>query len=255
MTTRKEHIRLLGDAVVGGDVDVFTEVLLANLEVIDGKDEEYFGQTALQGASILGHTAIVQVLLDYGALADTKDYHNQTALIRASYRDHTAIVELLLDHGALVDAQDNHGYTALMNASLNGHLEVCLILLHHGARTDIKAIFGSTALSQALSYDSFGSIRALMEHEALLLSDDTALVKYFTKFSTHPPIISNISIICDLIKREQKWRRCRHWLMTISALRRSMAATETESSRRPFRRKFCPWNLWVERLQAICKKK
>ena len=39
MSTRKEQIRVLVDAAQEGDVDAFTEVLIANLEVIDGKDD------------------------------------------------------------------------------------------------------------------------------------------------------------------------------------------------------------------------
>ena len=64
MTTREEQITLLLAAAREGDVDAFTEVLLANLEVIDGKDEDSLYYTALMLASRGGHTATIPLLLN-----------------------------------------------------------------------------------------------------------------------------------------------------------------------------------------------
>jgi ankyrin repeat protein len=98
MPTREKQITLLVDAAREGDIDEFIEVLLANLEVIDGKDEYYPYCTALMCASRQGHAATVQLLLDHGAQVDVHDIEGDTALMLASYRGHTAIVQLLLDH-------------------------------------------------------------------------------------------------------------------------------------------------------------
>ena len=156
MDTHKEQIRLLLDAAWAGDVDAFTEVLITNLEVIDGEGGVYAGWTALMRASFHGHTAIVQVLLA---------------------------------HGAQVDIQNYYGDTALMFAVLNS---------------------------------TFGAIQVLMEHKALLLSDDATLAEYSTKYSEYPPVLILVPPILILVKQEQNWRRRKPWLLFWLALRRSV---------------------------------
>ena len=179
MTTRQEQVELLVRTAQVGDVDAFTEVLLANLEVIDGKAGRYGGETAL---------------------------------MYASYRGHTVIVQLLLDHGALVGIQNNSGWTALMGA---------------------------------VESSKYGTIQLLMEHKALLSVNNAVLAEYYTKFSSHPVVAASdeqedssedsieeeeaadpivIKSICDLIKREQNWRRRLPWLMVWLALNKSVAA-------------------------------
>ena len=182
-------------------------------------------------------------------MIDGKDdrYPYYTALMGASYQGHTAIVQLLLEHGAQVDVQDKYGRTALMSASSHGYAEACLMLLQHGARIDIQENCGKTALIFAVSISRFGAIQVLMEHKALLTVNDAVLAEYYTKFSSHPvatasdeqedssedsseeeeeeaadPIV--IKSICDLIKREQNWRRRLPWLMVWLALNKSVAA-------------------------------
>ena len=187
MTTREEQIDLLVNTAHDGDVDELTEVLLANLEVIDGEAGRYGGGTALIKASIYSHTAIVQLLLDHGAQVDIQGNDGTSALMKASFEGHTDVVQLLLDHGAQVNIQNNNGLTALMCAVNNSR---------------------------------FGAIQVLMEHKALLLSDDAALEIYSTQFSSRPPIST-------LVKQEQNWRRRKPWLLFWLALRRSVVASRS----------------------------
>ena len=140
MSTREEQIALLVDAAGEGDVDAFTEVLITNLEVIDGEGGVYAGWTALMRASFHGHTAIVQVLLAHGAQVDIQNDIGKTALMKASYEGHTAIVQLLLDHGAQVDVHDSEGDTELMHASYRGHTAIVQILLDCGALVYIQNV-------------------------------------------------------------------------------------------------------------------
>jgi hypothetical protein len=66
----------------------------------------------------------------------------------------------------------------------------------------------------------YGAIQVLMEHKALLLSDDATLAEYSTKFSSHP-------LISTLVKQEQNWRRRKPWLLFWLALRRSVVAARS----------------------------
>jgi ankyrin repeat protein len=155
-----------------------------------------------------------------------------------------------LDHGAQVDIQDNDGWTALMKASSHDHTAIVPLLLTHGALVDIQSNGGETALMHAVESSKYGTIQLLMEHKALLSVNNAVLAEYYTKFSFHPvaaasdeqedssedsseeeeeeaadPIV--INSICDLIKREQNWRRRKPWLLFWLALRRSVVAARS----------------------------
>jgi ankyrin repeat protein len=134
--------------------------------------------TPLLVACSLGHTDIVQYLLQNGASVATEDNGGNTALMTcceqghlqtamfliAYFKDsakqqinkksmtfhlwtclhfaasagHTQIVRLLLDNGAFVDALDDIGRTPLHHASARGHPEVVMLLIERGANVEIK---------------------------------------------------------------------------------------------------------------------
>lgn len=57
---------------------------------------------------------MVSLLLTYGkAQVDAVDLENRTALHSASWQGHSDIVKILLEHGALPDHTCNQGATAL----------------------------------------------------------------------------------------------------------------------------------------------
>jgi len=139
-------------------------------------------QSALDQASVLGHTKIVEMLLEKSAelapgnggwvLASsshrgdkdivemllnrgnidvnaTEHYFKDTALHRASVMGHKDIVEMLLNRGADVNAMNIRGETALHRASLMGHKDIVAMLLEK--RVDVNAMNkqGKTALDLA----------------------------------------------------------------------------------------------------------
>jgi len=70
------------------------------------------------------------VLVAYKADVNHTDEEGRTALIAASYMGHSEIVEHLLDNGAKLDHEDVDGRTALSVAALcvphsEGYLKVC----------------------------------------------------------------------------------------------------------------------------------
>jgi ankyrin repeat protein len=137
---------------------------------VDKRDWQ--GMTALMWASIYGHTEVVRLLLDKGALLDEKDEDGRTALMRASDNSHTEVMRLLLDKGALLDEKDNGGRTALMWASDNGHTEVMRLLLDKGALLDEKDKRGRTALMRASDDSHTEVMRLLLDKGALLDEKD-----------------------------------------------------------------------------------
>jgi ankyrin repeat protein len=115
---------------------------------------------ALTGAVQFNHSEIVKLLLDYGA--DTNSRFQQSGfnakevnmgpspLRVAAMKGHLDIVKLLLEGGAIVDACGQTGRTALHWAALKGHRDIVKLLLDYGADSCVHDELGRTALEWAL---------------------------------------------------------------------------------------------------------
>ena len=64
---------------------------------------------------------------------NSSNQNGNTALYVASLDGHTAVTELLLNNGADVKMKSNAGITPLYAASQNGHEAVVALLRQHGA--------------------------------------------------------------------------------------------------------------------------
>ena len=74
-----------------------------------------------------GHTGLVRILLDAGALPNPPD-HTHTALRGASMFGREECVRLLLKAGADVNWASGGGRTPLMGAAMGGHAATCTLL-------------------------------------------------------------------------------------------------------------------------------
>lgn len=107
--------------------------------------EETSGNTALMTCCEQGHLETAQFLITYLKDAAKQQinkksllFHLWTCLHFASSAGHVEIVRLLLDNGAFVDALDDIGRTPLHHASARGHPEVVMLLIERGANVEIK---------------------------------------------------------------------------------------------------------------------
>ena len=91
------------------------------------------GGTVLIGASIFGHTGVVELLIEKGADVDAKDNDGWTPLIHAAKEGHVKVVRLLIDAGADVNAAGILGSTAMFWAKHEGRTEIVELLRAHGA--------------------------------------------------------------------------------------------------------------------------
>lgn len=101
---------------------------------------------ALLRASMIGHTAAVEALLDTGLDVNAKDQNTWTPLLEAVFGGHSDTIRLLLDRGADVNATDETGWTPLMEAASKGRTEVVKTLLAYGADVHARTIKSWTAL-------------------------------------------------------------------------------------------------------------
>ena len=114
------------------------------------------GRHALMCASELGHTKVVEVLLNTCQppqdVINLRDKKGTTALMIASGENHAEIVLLLLQSGAFVNLQDNKGWSALMIASRNGCTATVLLLIQNGADVNMQNNDGYSCLRAASNY-------------------------------------------------------------------------------------------------------
>jgi ankyrin repeat protein len=89
----------------------------------------------------MGEEMVVELLIQRGAVVDTRDYRGRTALHAAAAHGHYHATEVLINNGADVNARatddEDDGWTPLFSAALEGHLVLVELLLRHGA--DVNA--------------------------------------------------------------------------------------------------------------------
>ncbi|KAJ8729439.1 hypothetical protein PYW08_001020 [Mythimna loreyi] len=97
-------------------------------EIVNTPDNS--GYTPLHYAARRGHVNICKILLQYGALIDTKTNSGQaTPLLKAAAAGKIETIKFLISSGACVDAQDADGQTALHKAVENKHNDLVNYLM------------------------------------------------------------------------------------------------------------------------------
>ena len=102
----------------------------------------------IQSACTSGKEALIKMLLEFGASANTADEKGYTPLRIACERGHETAVRLLLDHSAQIDNGPED--CVLHNASYKGQLGTVKILLEHQADVESVDLDGKTALHHVL---------------------------------------------------------------------------------------------------------
>lgn len=93
-----------------------------------------------------GHTPLVRLLLQRGALADAVDLTGRTPLHEAAWHGHSNMAELLLRRGASAAACSQMGLTPLHGAAALGRtLLVTRLMAAPGSDPDVKDLRGWTA--------------------------------------------------------------------------------------------------------------
>ncbi|MCE5231532.1 ankyrin repeat domain-containing protein [bacterium] len=119
------------------------------------------GETLLHFFAVERNIAAVKLLLDKGAEIDPIDTGHRTPLMEAAMLGHSDIVQLLLQYGADPKLQA-HGETALRNALSSRMYEVADILIEAGADVNQRDPMGETILFEAVRTEDVDMIRYLL---------------------------------------------------------------------------------------------
>ena len=118
--------------------------------VVDETNEHGF--SALIWASLKGHVAVVEVLLEHAEQAGVvlnPPPLQHTPVRGASNNGHAVVVRALLAAGADVNIPSMGNRTAAMGAAMNGHVEILNALIDAGADLRVVNDFGETAADLA----------------------------------------------------------------------------------------------------------
>ncbi|KZV60588.1 ankyrin [Peniophora sp. CONT] len=123
------------------------------------------GYTALHLASLMGHTRVVELLLDHGAAIDAATEDGITPLACAVSSHRLETVALLLARGAMVNASEYMRSAVLYAAAYANNVGVVQMLLGLGLHVDVL-FRGETALGVAVRSKNRESIEVLLQNGA-----------------------------------------------------------------------------------------
>ena len=185
------------------------------------------GKTPLMFASLVGHTEIIQILINNGARSDLKSKHSfskgWTALMIAAASGHTEIVRILIANGANIHEKRDDGVSSLMLAVESGHTDTVKLLIDNNADVNdknnydmyslmISAQKGHKAITQLLIENgaelnketNFGGSKD--SWTALIFAADSAhseTVILLLKYGAH--ITTNKTKILNALKKFKWW--------------------------------------------------
>jgi len=110
----------------------------------------YYGN-ALYAASLGGHEAIVQLLLEHNADVNVQGGY-MAIPVCCFIKGYGGIVQLLLEHNADVNVQGGEYDNALQVASSRGHEAIVQLLLEHNADVNVQGGEYGNALQAASSH-------------------------------------------------------------------------------------------------------
>ena len=119
------------------DENIYKDVIRPSIDTHDRRALKNRRRTALYGAASSGDAEVARFMLDRDERGVINNLRNtasgETAFFNAAQDGHDAIVQILLQRGALVDKTDIHGRTALMVACSVGYESIACKLLDKGA--------------------------------------------------------------------------------------------------------------------------
>jgi hypothetical protein len=158
---------------------------LVRLLVEHGADLEWRDperrQNAMEAACFNGRSEVVKLLLESGEDPSSGHYMRPYPIQCAAMMGHTDIVELLVDAGASVDTCSGRpaggSYPPLQLAVRGGHKETAKLLITKGATINLRIGGMHTALEEAVRGDRLWAVKLLLASSAIVFAPASGLVR------------------------------------------------------------------------------
>jgi uncharacterized protein len=150
--TEEEHFYRAVFWAVHNNNSQMVKLLIENQAEVNAEDQD--GNPLLCEAvsnEAGGNPEIVQMLLDAGASAQTRDASGLPPHFWAAMRGNVTVLEMLRMAGASLNEIDHEGMDALMHAAQQGAEQACAYLIQNGADPTRKDMSGWTASTWALA--------------------------------------------------------------------------------------------------------
>ena len=168
------------------DEKTYNEVMSPHILKYESRAMNKNKSSALHGAAFSGDAEIARLILDRderGVLINLRNFAmGETALIAAARNGYDAVVQLLLQRGALVDKTDIYGRTALIMACVYENESIVCKLLDKGADPNFTNEQGEQPLASAIENRYEGIVRILLEKGAFVNADNAYLLVYAVRF-------------------------------------------------------------------------
>ncbi|KAH3749812.1 hypothetical protein DPMN_184326 [Dreissena polymorpha] len=165
---------------------------------------EFLWLSALHAAALSGHASSVKILLNHGAQIDATDLIKHTPLFRACEMGHTDVVQTLIDDGARDGMLDEDGRsplnwrTPIQCAAYGGYVNCMSVLLEHKADPNANDCEGMTVLHRACSKGHLDAVK-LLNHmlftEERYTPLDYALMVYYLSLQVHSTGLSTDGVL------------------------------------------------------------
>ncbi|XP_015109906.1 protein TANC2 isoform X2 [Diachasma alloeum] len=132
------------------------------------EQRDNMGRTALMIAASEGHTNLIDLFLEKGAVLEGVDKEGLTALGWACVRGRISAVQCLLDHGADIGANDKTGRTPLDLAAFQGNPKLVQLLLERGAAVEHVDLNGMRPLDRAIGCRNVPVVQCFLRRGAKL---------------------------------------------------------------------------------------
>ena len=101
-----------------------------------------------------GDTAMLEVLLKYGAIIDPEDRKRQKPIHLASIKGHLNAAKFLIDNGSNINVKDYSGKTPMHYASFLGHIELVRMYIQYGGQIEARAAYLNTPLLTSVTHST-----------------------------------------------------------------------------------------------------
>lgn len=140
-----------------------------NSPEVDLTVKDSIGETPLHAAVENNNYQIVQLLLEHGANANSRDFEENTPLHQASINKHYSIVQLLLRYNANVNSQNKDGATPLICSLFNkSSIHITQLLISSGTNINSQDKNGETAIFIAIRLGLIEIVNLFLEKGANL---------------------------------------------------------------------------------------